>query len=269
MEADHFVSTKAFSGKTVFITGGGSGINMGIADHFAAAGARVAICGRTASRLEDAATALRSHGGEVLPVVADVRDFDAMVQAMEVCRQQLGSIDVLVCGAAGNFLCPAEKMTPNGFKTVVEIDLIGSFNASRAAFEQLQETKGSILFISAGQSFIPFENQAHAGAAKAGIDNLMRNLAFEWGRYGIRANSIAPGFIHDTTGVSKISGPNGVSGLVKDVPLGRLGSKTDVAHVALFLSSPMSSYVTGSTVVVDGGYYLGGSRSLSLVKADV
>ena len=143
-------STALFRGKTVFVTGGGSGINLGVAKNFAALGANIGICGRTQEKLEKAADELRALGANVCAVAADVRDYAALESAFARSRETLGPIDALVCGAAGNFLVPAERLSANGFKTVVDIDLLGSFNATRAAFEQLRETKGTVIFISAG-----------------------------------------------------------------------------------------------------------------------
>src|SRR5262249_46976976 len=149
----------------------------GIARHFAALGANLAICGRTREKLDSAAAELRTLGAKVSAETADVREYAAVESAMTKAKEELGPISVLVAGAAGNFPCAAEQLSPNGFKSVVDIDLLGTFNASRAAFGQLKETRGSIIFISAGQAFLPYAWQAHVGAAKAGIDNLMRNLA--------------------------------------------------------------------------------------------
>src|SRR5258705_6630523 len=136
------LSPRLFKGKTVFITGGGSGINLGVASNFAALGAHVAICGRTQARLDGAAVGLRqlnAHaGGKVLPVAADVRDPAALEAAFTRTLDEIGAIDVLVAGAAGNFVCPAEELSPNGFRTVIEIDLLGAFHASRLAFPQLK-----------------------------------------------------------------------------------------------------------------------------------
>jgi len=166
-----------------FITGGGSGINLEIGSALGSLGASIGICGRNAERLDNARGALEATGAKVYSSVADVRDFDAMQAAVDGCCEALGPMTFLVCGAAGNFLAPAEKMSANGFRTVIDIDLMGAFNAARASFEQLKATKGSLLFVSGGQSWVPFAYQAHVGAAKAGIDNLMANLALEWGAY--------------------------------------------------------------------------------------
>src|SRR5262245_7516633 len=163
MEIARYLARDLLKGKTVFVTGGGSGINLGIARNFAAVGANVAICGRTQERLDKAADNLRALGAKVFAKVADVRQTPALQAAMDETRTVLGAIDVLVCGAAGNFLCRAEDMSPNGFKTVVDIDLIGSFNASRAAFSQLKESKGTILFVTAGMAYMPYAFQVHVG----------------------------------------------------------------------------------------------------------
>ncbi|HEX7156851.1 MAG TPA: SDR family oxidoreductase [Burkholderiaceae bacterium] len=248
-----------FKGKTVFVTGGGSGINLGVARNFAALGAKVAICGRTQQKLDDAAGGLRALGAEVCTAVADVRDFAALEAAFARSRTELGPIDVLVCGAAGNFLVPAEKLSPNGFKTVIDIDLLGSFNAARAAFEQLRETRGCILFISAGMAYVPHAFQAHVGAAKAGIDMMMKNLALEWGRHGIRANSIVPGPIEGTEGMKRLSDAARMQALTETIPMRRLGTVDDVGQTAAFLASPLAAYVSGCVVVCDGGQNLLGS----------
>jgi NAD(P)-dependent dehydrogenase (short-subunit alcohol dehydrogenase family) len=261
MEITHYLAKDLFRNRTVFITGGGSGINLGIARNFAALGANLGICGRTESRLAAAAEELRGLGAEVVAVAADVRDFDALSAALERTRDQLGRVSCLVCGAAGNFVCPAEELTAGGFKAVVDIDLLGSFNACRAAFPQLRSTRGSIILISAGQAFVPYLAQAHVGAAKAGVDNLMRNLALEWGPHGIRCNSIAPGPIEGTEGMRRLAPVDEQvqHELRAAVPLGRFGTVDDVGQAAVFLASPLASYVTGTVLVVDGGQNLPGS----------
>jgi NAD(P)-dependent dehydrogenase (short-subunit alcohol dehydrogenase family) len=252
-----------FAGKTVFITGGGSGINLGVARNFASLGAQLAICGRTLDKLETAATELRelnAHAGaKVLPVVADVRDSVALAAALQRSRDELGAADVVVAGAAGNFLCPAEELSPNGFRTVIEIDLLGAFHTSRAAFEQLRKTQGCLIFISAGQAFVPHAYQLHVGAAKAGIDNMMKNLALEWGRHGIRANSIVPGPIAGTEGMKRLSNPEADEANKRAIPLRRYGAVDDIGQAAVFLASPLAGYITGAVLNVDGGLNLIGS----------
>ena len=259
---DHLPTT-LFAGKTVFITGGGSGINLGVARNFAALGANLAICGRTQDKLDLAARELRelnAHAkGKVLPVAADVRDYAALEAALERTKSEIGSVDVLVAGAAGNFLCPAEQLSPNGFKTVIEIDLQGAFHASRAAFEQLKATRGSLLFISAGQAWVPQAFQVHVGAAKAGIDIMMKNLALEWGRHGIRANSIVPGPIEGTEGMKRLSNEEADKANKQAIPLRCYGTPDDIGQAAVFLASPLARYITGTVLSVDGGLNLIGS----------
>jgi|SRR5215813_5119039 len=263
MDITRYLPKDLFRGKTVFITGGGSGINLGVARAFAALGASIGICGRTRERLDAAAQELQSLGAKVSAEVADVRDYQALENALEQCRSTLAAVDVLVCGAAGNFPIPAEKLSANGFKSVVDIDLLGSFNACRAAFEQLSATRGSIIFISAGMSYVPYPYQVHVGAAKAGIDNMMRNLALEWGKHGIRCNSIVPGPIAGTEGMRRLGGEGAAWAGSHAVPLGRFGTVEDIAHAAVFLASPLASFVTGTVLVVDGGQNLAGSSSFA------
>jgi NAD(P)-dependent dehydrogenase (short-subunit alcohol dehydrogenase family) len=261
MDITKYLPKDLYKGKTVFITGGGSGINLGVGKAFATLGANIGICGRTREKLDAAAGELRALGAKVAAEVADVRDYQALQTALEQARNTLGPIDVLVCGAAGNFPIRAEKLTPNGFKSVIDIDLLGSFNACRAGFEQLSATRGSIIFISAGMSYLPYPYQVHVGAAKAGIDNMMRNLALEWGKHGIRCNSIVPGPIAGTEGMRRLGGDAPSWAGSKGVPLGRLGTVEDIAHASLFLASPLASFVTGTVLVVDGGQNLVGSAS--------
>lgn len=263
MIVQQFLSQHLFKGKTVFVTGGGSGINLGVASNFAVLGAHLAICGRTLDKLETAAAGLRqlnAHAdGKVLAVVADVRDPAALEAAFTRTLAEVGAIDVLVAGAAGNFVCPAEELSPNGFRTVIEIDLLGAFHASRLAFEQLKLTRGCLIYISAPQSTVPMAYQAHVGAAKAGTDNLMKNLAVEWGRHGIRANSIVPGPIADTEGLKRLVSESAAAEAMASLPLRRNGSDDDIGQAAVFLASPLGQYVTGAVLPVDGGMALIGS----------
>lgn len=257
------LSLTLLAGTAAFVTGGGSGINLAIAHGLASVGADVAICGRSADKLATAAAELRTYGTDVFTATADVRRPDELTAAVDGAAQRFGRLDTMVCGAAGNFFAPAEALSPNGFRTVVDIDLLGSFHAASAAFEHLRACRGSLLFISAGQAYLPFANQCHVGAAKAGVDNLMANLAFEWGRFGIRSNSLVPGPIAGTEGMQRLSDPMGDDVWAEAVPLGRLGELPEVAAMAVVLSSPLASYVTGARVVVDGGLGLSGLGAIS------
>jgi NAD(P)-dependent dehydrogenase (short-subunit alcohol dehydrogenase family) len=263
MIVQQLLPTDLFKSKTVFVTGGGSGINLGVASNFAALGANIAICGRTQERLDQAATELRAlnkhTGGKVLPAAADVRDPAALTAAFERTRDEVGLIDVLVAGAAGNFVCPAEELSPNGFRVVIDIDLLGAFHASRLAFSQLKETRGCLIYISAPQALVPQAYQAHVGAAKAGIEMMMKDLAVEWGRHGIRANSIIPGFTAGTEGVKRLQSESDAAETIAALPLKRMGTVDDVGQTAVFLASPLAQYITGVTLAVDGGMTLIGS----------
>lgn len=264
MQVAQYFAKNLFKGKTVFVTGGGSGITLGVAKNFAALGANVALCGRTREKLDAAADDLSALGAKVCAVVADVRDFAALEAAFARSREELGPMDVLICGAAGNFLAHAEKLTPNGFNSVVGIDLIGSFNASRAAFEQLQATKGAIIYISAGMAYMPHAFQVHVGAAKAGIDMMMKNLAIEWGRHGIRTNSVVPGPIEGTEGMKRLLSEARQDEFINAIPLRRMGTVDEIGQTAVFLASPLASYISGCVVVCDGGQNLAGSALFNM-----
>src|SRR5215510_108101 len=173
-------------GRAALVTGGGTGICRGIALAFAAHGCDVAITSRKPEHLEPTAGELRACGVRAMAHAADVRQPDAVNAMMNAVVGELGRLDILVNGAAGNFICLAENLSPNGFGTVVDIDLKGTFNVSRAALPHLKAYGGSLLNISATLPYLGTIGQSHAAAAKAGVDSLTRTLAVEWGQYGIR-----------------------------------------------------------------------------------
>jgi peroxisomal 2,4-dienoyl-CoA reductase len=247
-------------GRVAFVTGGGTGITGGVARAFAEAGASVALVSRKLDHLQPAADAINNSGGKAIPIAADVRQPEAVEQAVAQTIEQLGKIDIVVNGAAGNFLCAAEEMSPNGFGTVVDIDLKGTFNVCRAAFAQLKEHRGQILNISATLHYIGTPLQLHVSAAKAGVDALTRNLAVEWGRYGIRVNGIAPGPIEDTEGMQRLVPEPIKERLRKTIPLGRFGRIADIEKAAVFICSDAASYINGTVLVVDGGQWLASNR---------
>lgn len=266
---DEILPRNLFAGRTAFLTGGGSGINLGIARCFARLGAAVAICGRSQERLDAASSELRSLGANVYARSADVRQPDQLTAAIDETSTALGDIDILVCGAAGNFLAQADQLSPNGFKTIMDIDLLGSFNASRLAFNQLKRTRGSILFVSAPMAYMPHANQAHVGAAKAGVEMLMKTLALEWGPHGIRCNSIVPGLVDNTEGMRRISGNCDNAKFINHIPLRRMGVVEEIGHAAAFLASPLAAYITGTTLWVDGGQALPGSAFFNANGTDL
>jgi len=190
----------------------------------------------------------------------DVRKPEEVEQAIVLTIKRFGKIDIVVNGAAGNFLCKAEELSPNGFGTVVDIDLKGTFNVCRAAFAQLRQNRGQILNISATLHYLGTPMQLHVSAAKAGVDALTRNLAVEWGRYGIRVNAIAPGPIGDTEGMKRLVPEPIKEKLKQRIPLGRFGMIEDIANAAVFLCSDAANYINGSVLVVDGGHWLAANR---------
>ncbi|MBD0370595.1 MAG: SDR family oxidoreductase [Pyrinomonadaceae bacterium] len=247
-------------GRVALVTGGGTGITGGVARALAESGARVCLVSRRMEHLEPAAERIRAGGGEALAVAADVRNMEEVERAVAACVEKFGKLDIVVNGAAGNFLCPAEELSPNGFGTVVDIDLKGTFNVSRAAFAELKKNRGQILNISATLHYGGTPLQLHVSAAKAGVDALTRNLAVEWGRYGIRVNGIAPGPIEDTEGMKRLVPPDVKDRLKKHIPLRRFGLIRDIEQAAVFLCSDAASFINGAMLVVDGGHWLATSR---------
>lgn len=246
-------------GQVAFVTGGGSGIGAGIARLLSRQGAKVALLGRRQDKLDAVAGEIRAAGGEALPLSADVRDYAALEAAVGRAVETFGRLDVLVNSAAGNFLAPAASLSANGFKAVIDIDLCGSFNASRAAFVHLAKTRGVIVSITATQAEVPTPLQCHAGAAKAGIEKLTRDLALEWARSGIRVNAVAPGPVEGTEGMARLAPGDAAAMMHKRVPLGRYATIDEVADAVLFLVSPAGAYVTGATLLLDGGTSLLGA----------
>jgi NAD(P)-dependent dehydrogenase (short-subunit alcohol dehydrogenase family) len=260
----HLLLNIDFTGRHVFVFGGTTGINFGIAQAFVRKGAHVSVASRrlynvraAVDQLVQFASPLRSGDGTpaVHGVCADVRDFDEVGRAFEEAVARFGPIDVLVSGAAGNFLCEAKAMSANGFRVVVDIDLIGSFNVLRQAHPHLRKPGAAVINITAPQSSVPMRYQAHACAAKAGVDQLTRVLALEWGGEGVRVNAISPGPIDGTEGFRKLMAPDEVTrqAAVSAVPLQRFGDTDDIANLALFLASPYAGYISGAVIPCDGG----------------
>lgn len=256
--ADAF-APNLMAGKHALITGGGSGINLAIARRYASTGATVSLIGRTKEKLDAAANEIRKAGGKAAGYPCDVRDYDALAAAIKAARTASGEIDLVVCGAAGNFPAPALGMSANGFKAVIDIDLLGTFNTCRAVFEHLKRPGASIINISAMQAFTPTPMQAHVCAAKAGVDMLTKCLAIEWGVEGVRVNSIAPGAVDDTEGMRRLApSPEIRQQLTRAIPLKRFATKDEIADLALFLSSDTARFITGAVVVCDGGQSIAG-----------
>lgn len=245
-------------GKVALVTGGGSGICYGITKTLMAHGAEAVIVGRKADRLAAAAEELtRLTGRKCLAAPADVRDPAQVASAVDKAVNELGKLDILVNGAAGNFLAPAATLSPNGFRTVMDIDACGTFNVSRAAFDKAMRDNGGIIInISATLHYGATPLQVHASAAKAAVDSITRSLAAEWAGLGIRVNGIAPGPIDDTEGMSRLAPPGFKEQLTAKIPIKRFGTIDEIANVALFLCSDAASLVHGATIVADGAAWL-------------
>lgn len=243
--------------KVALVTGGGTGICHGIAKELGKHGAKLMLMGRRADVLDQACKALAAEGIDARYVAGDVRDYATAEKAVRETTAAFGRLDILVNGAAGNFLCPTEKLSPNGFKTVIEIDLLGTFNMSRAAFDSLKTQRESVILnVSATLHYQGTPMQSHVMAAKAGIDALARNLACEWGEHGIRVVTVAPGPIGETEGMRRLAPLGADKQIVRDIPLRRFGTIQDIAYASVFLVSEAAAYVTGEVLVVDGGQWL-------------
>ncbi|WWC71965.1 uncharacterized protein I206_105924 [Kwoniella pini CBS 10737] len=241
-----------FKGKILFCTGGRSGICYQIVETMMSHGVDAVIVGRDAKGLAESAQALeKSTGQRCLPASADVRDPKQMEQAVKQTIEKFGRIDFVICGAAGNFLAPISSLSTNAFKTVIDIDLLGTYNTIKATIAHIRKSKGSYIHISATLHYRGLPYQAHVSAAKAGVDALSSVLAVEEGPRGVRSNVIAPGPIGNTEGMSRLT-PKGWKP-ENDIPLGRMGNTSDIANAAVFLFSPAASYITGTITVVDGG----------------
>ncbi|MGE2814324.1 SDR family oxidoreductase [Mycobacterium heidelbergense] len=242
-------------GKVALVTGGATGLGLEVARVLGGHGARVAICSRKEPNLQEAVGALRQEGIDAVYGVCDVRRHDEVTAVVEEVLHTFGQLDIVVNNAAGNFPVPISDLSPNGFKAVVDIDLLGTFNVSKVAYDRwLRDHGGAVVNISAAIQYRGMALQAHVVSAKAGVDALTRTCAIEWGPDGVRVNIVAPGAMSGTEGVKRIAGDDRQR--TARNPLRRPGSTTEIAEAVLFLASDAASYVTGATLVVDGGGWL-------------
>jgi NAD(P)-dependent dehydrogenase (short-subunit alcohol dehydrogenase family) len=251
---------KSLEGRVAVITGGGTGIGRAMAQEYARLGAKLVLASRSPEHLEPAAAELRRGGAEVLTVPTDVRVPEQADRLCEETVARFGSLDILVNNAAGNFICPAEKLSPNGWNAVINIVLNGTFYCSRAAGLKMISSGrgGSILNIVATYAWTGGPGTIHSACAKAGVVTLTRTLAVEWARFKIRVNAIAPGPVETEGAGSKLwASPHARAALLRTVPRGRIGEPHEVAHAAAYLVSDFADFITGEVLVADGGQWLG------------
>jgi peroxisomal 2,4-dienoyl-CoA reductase len=272
MESELVFKENIFKGKVMVLTGGTSKMLYQPCHDFMKLGGKVALISRRLNELEKVSNQLMKATSSVAKgYVLDLKkanDLDYEKVVKEIIKD-FGRIDVLVNGAAGNFLADAEKLSLNAFKTVIEIDTIGTFLMSKHVYVQWMKANGGIMInISASLHYLGTILNSHASTAKAGVDAITKTLALEWGPKGVRVNGVAPGFIEGTEGFERLmdlnkanKGPSNGSGPTTDmiqqaktvIPLQRFGNRKDVSNTVLFLASDLSSYMTGQTLLIDGG----------------
>ncbi|KAJ7437611.1 2,4-dienoyl-CoA reductase [Mycena galericulata] len=243
-----------FKGKVLFCTGGGSGICRGMTEAIMRHGADATIVGRKLDRLTQAAKELsETTGKKCIPFQGDVRQPKTLQDAVAKTIEAFGRIDFVICGAAGNFLVPISGLSENGFRTVMEIDTIGTYNTIKATLLHVRASKGAYIHVSASLHYRGTPYQVHVSAAKAGVDALSAVLAVEEGPHGVRSNVISPGAIAGTEGMDRLENKGAGAEGQGSYPLGRLGAIGEVANAAVFLFSGAAAYITGQVLGVDGG----------------
>jgi NAD(P)-dependent dehydrogenase (short-subunit alcohol dehydrogenase family) len=254
------VTGTPLEGQVAIITGGGTGIGLAIASRLGALGARIVIGSRSTRNIEEGSAELRHAGFDPLAVQVDVRNPEQVDEMVQRTLRHFGRVDILVNNAAGNFICRAEDLSPNGWNAVVGIVLNGSFYCSRAVGRHLIERGGggSIVSVLANYVWTGSAGTIHSAAAKAGVMSMTQTLAVEWARHRIRVNAVAPGPIESPGAAKQLwNTPEDVQRITDMVPLGRWGQPSEVADAVAFLVSPQAAFITGETLTIDGGAWLG------------
>jgi len=250
----------SLKGRVALITGGGTGIGFAIASEYARLGARLALASRSPDHLEPAARELAARGTEVIAIPTDVRVPEEVDRLVAQAVERFGGIDILVNNAAGNFICPAENLSVNGWNAVVNIVLNGTFYCSRAAGLRMIESGrgGSILNIVAAYAWTGGPGTIHSASAKGGVVAMTRTLAVEWARHKIRVNALAPGPVETEGAGSRLwAAPEMRKAMLQSIPRGRIGTVEEVAQAAAYLVSDFADFITGEVLVMDGGQWLG------------
>jgi NAD(P)-dependent dehydrogenase (short-subunit alcohol dehydrogenase family) len=253
-------------GKSIIVTGGGTGLGKSMATRFAELGADLVITSRRQNVIDETAEALRQYGGKVLTVACDVRDPDQVQNMVDHTVNEFGKIDILLNNAAGNFISPTEDLSPNAFKTVVDIVLNGTFNCTQAAGKVMRENKGGVIlnivttYAWTGSGYV-----VPSACAKAGVLAMTRSLAVEWAKYGIRTVAIAPGPFPTEGAWSRLAPPGlGIKKkMINRIPLKRVGEHHELANLASYLVSDQAGYINGEVVTIDGGEWLQGAGEMN------
>ena len=250
--------TYDMSGKTCFMSGATSGINEQIARRFAQAGAKIFVISRTPEKVAATVEMLKGEGAEADGAAVDARSYPDVEAAVGKCVDTFGEIDMVLAGQAGNFPAGAAQMSANAFKSVIDIDLLGTFNVFRSTVEKCRKPGASFIAITAPQATQPWMYQSHVCAAKAGVNMLVKCCAMEWGLSGIRVNAISPGPIAGTEGMDRLAPNEEMKEKYKNMlPLKEFGNRDDIADAALWLCSDGADYVTGTILEIEGGCNLG------------
>ena len=247
-------------GQVAIVTGGGTGIGLAIAQRLGELGARIVIGSRNSDNLERGSAELRHAGLDPLCVQVDVRNPEQVDEMVERTVRHFGRIDILVNNAAGNFVCRAEDLSPNGWNAVIGIVLNGSFYCSRAVGRHMiaRGSGGAIVSILANYVWTGSARTIHSAAAKAGVMSMTQTLAAEWAQHRIRVNAVAPGPIESRGAAKQLwDTPEAVQRITEMVPLKRWGKPSEVADAVSFLVAPGASYITGEILTIDGGAWLG------------